>query len=286
MVSSEKIGKALTIAGSDSGGGAGIQADLKTFTSLKVFGTSVITALTAQNTVGVQNIHSVHTDFIGSQFDSIMSDIGTDSAKTGMLSSIDVIEKVAEKVKQHKITKLVVDPVMVATSGPKLLNDDAIATLVEKILPLAFVLTPNLPEAEILSGMSIRTLADVRLAAEKLYAITKNYVLVKGGHCPYDADENHIEEEGDILAKGKWTIDVGYDGKEFYYFKNEFIPSIHTHGSGCTLSAAIAAFLARGEDVNTAVGKAIKYVNRAIYNGFPVGKGNGPLNHFHNEIEL
>ncbi|RMF83643.1 MAG: bifunctional hydroxymethylpyrimidine kinase/phosphomethylpyrimidine kinase, partial [Nitrospinota bacterium] len=222
---------AMTVAGSDSGGGAGIQADLKTFAMLGVFGTSALTALTAQNTQGVQGIHDVPPEFVGSQIDSIVTDIGVDAMKTGMLSNAAIIEMVAAKITEYRIEKVVVDPVMVATSGDMLLQPEARETLRTRLLPLAYLVTPNLAEAEVLSGQKIKTLEEMKAAARQIHRSGAQRVLIKGGHFPEKA------------------VDLLYDGKEFRTFERPHIDTPHTHGTGCILSAAIAAELAKGAGV-------------------------------------
>lgn len=250
--------RALTIAGSDSGGGAGIQADLKTFAALGVFGTSAITSVTAQNTVGVQGVHDLPPEFVGRQIDSILEDIAIDAAKTGMLSSAAIIGVVAEKIRTHRIEQLVVDPVMVAKSGAPLLQPDAVKALVERLLPLALVATPNVPEAEALSGLSISGLDGMREAARQIHALGPRYVVVKGGH-----------------LRGR-AIDLLFDGDAFTDFDAERIDTPHTHGTGCVFSAAIAAGLAKGSRVPEALAAAKSFVTAAIRHGFRLGKGYGP----------
>ncbi len=254
------IPRALTIAGSDSGGGAGIQADLKTFSALGVFGMSALTALTAQNTTGVFAVHEVPPEVVAAQIDAVVEDIGVDAAKTGMLSSAPIIEAVADRVRHHRIGNLVVDPVMVAKSGAPLLRPEAQEALRREILPLATVLTPNLPEAEALLGRAIRDLAGMREAARALRDLGPRAVLVKGGHLQGDA------------------VDVFYDGEEFEELRAPRVPSPHTHGTGCVLSAAIAASLSRGLPVQEAVRRGKEFVTEAIRHGLPLGKGVGPCN--------
>lgn len=256
-----KIPKALTIAGSDSGGGAGIQADLKTFTALGVYGLSVLTALTAQNTLGVQGVHEVPTDFIALQLDSVLGDIGTDAAKTGMLSSTPIIRTVSEKIRQYCIKKLVVDPVMVAKSGDPLLKEEAQGTLIRELLPLALVVTPNLPEAGVLAGMRVKTLNEMEEAVRRIGALGPRYVLVKGGHLTGPA------------------VDLLWDGKVLERFEAERIQTPHTHGTGCTYSAAIAAYLARGLAVSQAVRRAKAYLTAALREALAIGRGIGSLKH-------
>jgi hydroxymethylpyrimidine/phosphomethylpyrimidine kinase len=251
----------LTIAGSDSGGGAGIQADLKTITVLGGFGMSVITALTAQNTLGVHGIHDVPPEFIAAQFDAVAGDIGVDAAKTGMLATSEVIRTVTGKVRQYGIAKLVVDPVMVAKGGASLIREEAKKTLITELIPLAFVLTPNIPEAEDLSGIRIVTLDDMKKAARIIRGLGVRYVVVKGGHLSGDA------------------VDLLYDGNEFREFASPRIVTADTHGTGCTYSAAIATALGFGKDVPTAVKEAKRYITAAVRYAWRVGGGHGPTNH-------
>ncbi len=255
--------KALTIAGSDSGGGAGIQADLKTFSALGCYGMSAITAITAQNTLGVFDVQEISTKVIGAQIDAVVTDIGVDGVKTGMLSSSDIIEVVASKIKEHKIYPLVIDPVMVAKSGDSLLAKEAISALQELLLPLATLLTPNIPEAEILTGTTIKSEEDMKQAAEILYKSGCEAVLIKGGHFRGDA------------------TDILYDGKRYYTLTAKRINQKHTHGTGCTLSAAITSFLAQKKELLEAVKKGKEYLTEALSHGMPIGKGIGPVNHFY-----
>jgi hydroxymethylpyrimidine/phosphomethylpyrimidine kinase len=253
---------ALTIAGSDSSGGAGIQADLKTFAAFGVYGASVITALTAQNTVGVRAIAEVSPDFIAQQIDAVIEDLEVGAAKTGMLARVPVIEAVAERLRAHPLPYLVVDPVMVSTSGDALLEPEATACLREQIIPLATLLTPNLREAEVLTGRPVTNPAQMRDAARALLDTGAHAVLVKGGHLSGDA------------------IDVLYDGREFREYSAPQIVTRNTHGTGCTLSAAITACLARGFSLDEAVAAAKRYVTRAISTAPGIGHGAGPVNHF------
>ncbi len=260
---------ALTIAGSDSGGGAGIQADLKTFAAHGVFGTSVITAITAQNTRGVSGVLEVSPEMIGAQFDAVCSDFGIRAAKTGMLGSSAIIEIVAEKIAQWKIEKLVVDPVMIAKSGDALLREDAIQSLIENILPLAHIVTPNLPEAEVLCGEKIFDDTNrnhvARLIWEKgARGGREFYVIIKGGHAENTTD----------------SIDVLFDGHSFQEYSAPRIDSQNTHGTGCTFSAAICAHLAQGRSTPDAVAAAKKYISAAIAQAPQLGSGHGPLQHF------
>ncbi|HKW92825.1 MAG TPA: bifunctional hydroxymethylpyrimidine kinase/phosphomethylpyrimidine kinase [Methylomirabilota bacterium] len=256
------IPKALTIAGSDSGGGAGIQADLKTFSAFRVFGMSVITAVTAQNSLGVQGVENLPPAFVALQLRSVLSDFGADAAKCGMLSTAPIIEAVAAELRNHKIEKLVVDPVMVAKSGDTLLQADARNVLVDSILPLALVVTPNLPEAEVLAGIPVTQREDMEEAARRIHALGPRYVLIKGGHLKGDA------------------VDVLWNGREATEFRTPRVDSSNTHGTGCTLSAAIAAGLARGQALGDSIRSAKAYVTRAIREGFQAGRGVGQLRHF------
>jgi hydroxymethylpyrimidine kinase/phosphomethylpyrimidine kinase len=250
----------LTIAGSDSGGGAGIQADLKAITLLGGYGMSVITALTAQNTVGVQGIYEIPAQFIGRQIDSVLSDIGTDAIKTGMLGNQEIIEVVSKKIKQYKVKKVVVDPVMISKSGAYLLRKDAQDAFIKKLIPLAWVVTPNLKEASVLAGLEVNSLEGMKKAAHRIYELGAKHVVVKGGH-----------------LKGL-AIDLLFDGKIFKELGGPRVDSKNTHGTGCTFASAIATLLARGESVLEAVRKAKTFVTMAIQASFSVGKGTGPTN--------
>ena len=249
---------ALTIAGSDSGGGAGIQADLKTFTALEVFGTSVITSVTAQNTRGVSDIYDLPAYIVGRQIDAVCSDLPVAAAKTGMLSNVEIIEHVAKKAVEHGIPNLVVDPVMVAKSGDSLLMPEAVRTLVERLFPLATVITPNRPEAEILLGKRLRSMADVVEAARALKRMGPKSVLVKGGH-----------------GRGR-AVDIFFDGRSVTELVSERIDQPNTHGTGCILAAATAAHLARGASLAEAVNRAKRFVTEAIRHGLAIGGGTGP----------
>ena len=257
--------RALTIAGSDSGGGAGVQADLKTFAAHGVFGMSAITAVTAQNTVGVQGVFELPADFVGLQIDSVMGDLGTDAVKTGMLANADIIDAVAAKLAEYRVGTLVVDPVMVAKGGDPLLKPEAKDCLVKSLLPLAAVLTPNLPEAEALCGFEIRSLDDMRRAARAIRAMGPRAVVVKGGH----------------LEGSRESVDLLFDGRAFEDFSAPRYESRNTHGTGCTFASAIAADLALGLPLSEAVRAAKGYVSaiiRASAN-LGLGKGHGPMNH-------
>jgi len=259
----ERVRTALTIAGSDSGGGAGIQADLKTFSALGVFGTSALTAITAQNTVGVMAVFELPPDLVAAQIDAVVTDIGVDAAKTGMIANSELIRVVAAKIREHGIATLVVDPVMVATSGDRLLGEEAVGALREELLPLATVVTPNLPEAGVLLGREVSTLAEMRDAARAIVGLGARSAIVKGGHLDGDA------------------VDVFYDGERFTDLPAKRIATTSTHGTGCTLSSAIAALLARDASLDEAVGGAKAYVTAAIERAFPLGHGHGPVHHFH-----
>jgi hydroxymethylpyrimidine/phosphomethylpyrimidine kinase len=256
-----KLPVALTIAGSDSGGGAGIQADLKTFAAFGVHGTSAITAVTAQNTVMVSAIHEVPIRVIRAQIDAVVADIGVQAAKTGMLASAEIIEAVAAAIREHGITNLVVDPVMVAKGGARLLHSNAIASLYRYLLPLAAVLTPNIPEAEVLLGRTLATIDDRRQAARDLVALGPRAAVVKGGH---SADTQ--------------AVDIYWDGSELVELAGRRIDTKNTHGSGCVFSAAIAAGLAKGHEPLEAVRAAKVFINGAIEHSLELGKGHGPVN--------
>lgn len=253
--------RALTIAGSDSSGGAGIQADLKTFSAFGVFGASAITAVTAQNTCEVRAIHPVPAERVAEQVELVLSDIGADAIKTGMLFSREIVLAVVEVLEKYELKHLVVDPVMIAKSGAVLLDQDASDALATRLLPLCEVLTPNIPEAEALTGRRIEGKDDMRRAAEDLFALGPRNILIKGGH----------------LSGG--IVDILYDGQKWFEFESKRIESTHTHGTGCTLSAALAAGLALGLDPPEAVETARDYVYRAIQEAPQFGSGAGPLNH-------
>lgn len=253
---------ALTIAGSDSSGGAGIQADLKTMLANHVYGMSAITALTAQNTTGVTAIMEVTPEFLAEQLDSIFTDIRPDAVKTGMVSSSQLIEIIADKLREYEAVNIVVDPVMVATSGAKLICDDAMETLKKKLLTLATVITPNIPEGEVLAGMKITSKEDMVTAAEKISNTYGSSVLLKGGHSLNDANDLLVEP-----------------GKEPVWFKGRRIANSNTHGTGCTLSSAIASNLAKGKSLEEAVKGAKNYISGALAAGLDLGKGSGPMDH-------
>ena len=252
---------ALTIAGSDSSGGAGIQADIKTMTANRVYAMSAITALTAQNTTGVTDIMEVTPKFLAEQLDSIFTDIHPDAIKTGMVSSSELIETIAEKLTEYHAKNIVVDPVMVATSGARLISEDAISTLKSKLLPLATVITPNIPEAEVLAEMEIRSEKDMVEAAKKINEMYHCAVLCKGGHSLNDANDL-------LYQNGKAT-----------WFRGKRINNPNTHGTGCTLSSAIASNLAKGYSLEESIHRAKEYISGALAAILDLGKGSGPMDH-------
>lgn len=254
---------ALTIAGSDSGGGAGIQADLKTFHAFGVYGTSAITAITVQNTLGVTGIHPIPLETVRGQIDAVASDLPPASVKTGMLATVPLVETVARAIREHGLVNLVVDPVMVATSGDRLLETDAEEAIARFLLPLAALVTPNLHEARILTGLPVEGEEGMEAAARQLVERGAAAALVKGGH----------------LGGGE-AVDLLFDGKQVHRWRRPRILTRHTHGTGCTLSAAVAAGLAQGLDTEGSVASAIDYVARAIRTAPGLGRGNGPVNHF------
>ncbi|MDD5452593.1 MAG: bifunctional hydroxymethylpyrimidine kinase/phosphomethylpyrimidine kinase [Desulfovibrionales bacterium] len=250
----------LTVAGSDPGGGAGIQADLKTIAVLGGYGLSVITALTAQNTRGVQAVHPVPPDFVAAQMKSILSDIGADAVKTGMLANAGIISAVAARLKSCRIRKIVVDPVLLAGGGEALMEPAALPALKAELLPLAYVVTPNLAEAEVLSGLKVKRVADMEKAARAIAGLGPVNVLIKGGHLADD------------------PVDVLFDGEGIYHFRAERVPGENKHGTGCAFSAALATFLAQGYELVDAVARAKSFVTLAIRSSFPIGRGAWPAN--------
>ncbi|MDO4731140.1 MAG: bifunctional hydroxymethylpyrimidine kinase/phosphomethylpyrimidine kinase [Clostridia bacterium] len=255
---------ALSIAGSDSCGGAGIQADIKTMTSNGVYAMSVITALTAQNTTGVRSISEVSAEFLKEQLDAVFEDIFPDAVKIGMVSSSELINVIAERLKYYNAENIVLDPVMVSTSGSALMKTDAVKTMIDKLFPIATIITPNIPEAEVLSGMKIKNKEDIESAAK---IIAKNYncaVLLKGGHS--------VDDANDLL----------YLNHKCHYIKGKRINNPNTHGTGCTLSSAIAANLAKGFDLTESVKRAKDYISGALSYMLDLGKGSGPINHAFN----
>jgi hydroxymethylpyrimidine/phosphomethylpyrimidine kinase len=256
--------KALTIAGSDSGGGAGIQADLKTFQELQVFGMSAITAVTAQNTLGVHGVFPMSPAAVAQQIEAVGSDLGVDAVKTGMLFSSDIIIATAEQIKRFGWRHLVVDPVMIAKGGASLLQQEAVRALREHLLPLSEIVTPNIPEAEVLAGMPIRILEDKKEAAKRIASFGAANVIIKGGH----------ESGSDDV------LDLFYDGVGFTSVKGKKIQTAHTHGTGCTFSAALTAELAKGAGVHEAVQTAKAFIQAAIEDSLEIGGGHGPTNHW------
>lgn len=255
--------KVLCIAGSDCSGGAGIQADLKTFSAHGVFGMSVVVSVVAENTSRVIDIQDITPDMIKKQIDAVFEDIEVDAVKVGMLSSPACMEAVAEKLAQYQPENVVIDPVMYAKNGCALMDPSAVDTLIQLIIPLADVLTPNIPEAEKIADMRISSVADMEAAAKKIYAMGCKAVVIKGGHAAGSA------------------LDVLFDGKEFHHFETPRIDTKNTHGTGCTFSSAIASQLANGLSVKDAVSKAKRYVTVAIEHSLAIGKGNGPTHHFY-----
>lgn len=258
-----RIRKALTIAGSDSGAGAGIQADLKTFAALGVYGTSALTAVTAQNTRGVSKVLALAPEIVTAQIEAVIADIGADALKTGMLANAAIIASVAEAVEKYRLRNLVVDPVMVATSGDLLIKKNAVAALRALLIPLAIVVTPNIAEAEELTGMTLSKREDFSEAARQIVQMGARSVIIKGGHRVGPA------------------LDLFYDGRSFRQLHARRIRTKNTHGTGCTFSAAIAAYLAKGEKLESAVVLAKKYITSAIAEAFRVGSGHGPVHHFY-----
>ena len=254
----------LTIAGSDSGGGAGIQADIKAMSANGVFAMSAITAVTAQNTEEVTDVFELPLSIIAAQIDAVFDDFDVAAVKTGMLSSVEIVKIVAKLLKPQNVTNLVVDPVMIAKSGHRLLKPDAVEALMHELIPLALVVTPNIHEAQQLSGIEIKTLNDARRAAKIIHRLGCRHVLIKGGHLLEDR-----------------ATDLLYDGRFFELFKSEFIDTPHTHGTGCTFASAIAAHLALGKPLTQAVTAAKAYLTEAIRHGLSIGHGKGPTNHFY-----
>jgi hydroxymethylpyrimidine/phosphomethylpyrimidine kinase len=268
---SKEYARVLTIAGSDSGGGAGIQADLKTISALGCYGMSVITALTAQNTVAVTAIHEVPAQFVGDQIKAVLDDIGVDAVKIGMLQSPEVIREVAGQLKNYQVSRIILDPVMVAKSGDKLLRDDAVEALKSELIPLAEIITPNLPEAMVLTGMPVSEIEEMEPAAVRLLKFGPKAVLLKGGHLSGRKGADCL-----VFRNGKQTNTL--------FLEFERIDTVNTHGTGCTLSSAIAAYRARNYSIPDAVERARGYIYQAITAGkdHVLGAGHGPVMHFYN----
>jgi len=254
----------LTIAGSDSGGGAGIQADIKAMSACGVFAMSAITSITAQNTTEVVSVYDLPTSVIEDQIDAVFSDFDVAAVKTGMLSSADIVSTVSQKIMQHQVKRLIVDPVMVSKSGHHLLQTDAVDILKTRLLPLALLVTPNIYEAELLAGETIRTLAEARQAAKTIHKLGCRYVLIKGGHL--------LERPG---------TDLLFDGRFFRMYPGEWIDTPHTHGTGCTYASAITSSIAKGKPLPEAIETAKTYLTQAIRHGLPIGHGHGPTDHFY-----
>ena len=254
---------ALTIAGSDSGGGAGIQADLKTFHAFGVFGTSALTAITVQNTLGVSAVHAVPLDIVAGQIAAVVEDLRPSSCKSGMLATRALVRTVATALRAHQLTRYVLDPVMVATSGDRLLDKDGEEAILRELVPLALLVTPNLDEASILTGFTVNDVPAMERAARGLVEAGARAALIKGGH-----------------LSGNWIVDVLYDGTELRTYSRPRLETRNTHGTGCTLSAAVTAGLARGASLLSAVEHALDFVHRAMMSAPNLGRGNGPLNHF------
>jgi hydroxymethylpyrimidine/phosphomethylpyrimidine kinase len=265
---SMQIPRALTIAGSDSGGGAGIQADLKTFAALGVYGMTAVTAVTAQNSLGVESVVELDPEIISQQIHAVVSDIGVDAVKTGMLANAAIVSRVARELARLELKNLVVDPVMVAKGGHRLLRPDAVAAVKHELLPLAMLVTPNIEEAEVLTNRQIRDLEGMREAAVRIQELGPRQVLITGGHLPGS------------------PVDLYYEGHNFGEYATERIDTPHTHGSGCTLASAVTAGLARGLPLEEAIRQAREFVNGAIRHGLALGKGHGPLHHFHELYRL
>jgi len=259
------IGRALTIAGSDSGGGAGIQADLKTFQELQVYGMTAITAITAQNTLGIQAVYPMSPEAVQQQIEAVGSDIGVDAVKTGMLFSSEIIRVVSDQVCRFGWKHVVVDPVMIAKGGSTLLQAEALRSLRAELIPLSYVVTPNIPEAEAITGLPIRNMEHRQEACKALFQMGTRHVILKGGH-----DE----------SSGNQVVDLFYDGSHFTEFAGQRVNTRHTHGTGCTFAAALTAELAKGTDILQAVSIAKSFIQAAIVHSLGIGHGQGPTNHF------
>ena len=261
-----RVPSVLTIAGSDSGAGAGIQADLKTFAAMGVFGTTAITAITAQNTLGVQDVLALPPELVAAQIDAVVSDIGADVVKTGMLANAAIVDVVVAKVAEHKLDSLVVDPVMVSSSGDRLFEDDAVEAIRERLLPLATIITPNLRAAEVLLDRKLTSWEEIRAGVEELVAMGAGAAIIKGGH-PVEGSEGA-------------ATDLLFDSEGLREYTTTRIESNNTHGTGCTFASAIAAALARGTNLRGSVAMAKAFVTKALQSAYPVGEGQGPVHHF------
>lgn len=265
----KKYSRVLAIAGSDSGGGAGIQADIKAISATGSYAASAITAVTVQNTIGVQDVFPVPADIISAQINAVLSDIGADAIKIGMLHNRECVRCVYSSLMENKAERIVLDPVMVSTSGHRLLKSDAVEELMDKLIPVATLITPNIPEAQVLSGENVETVGDMKRVARLLSAGRRTSVLVKGGH-----------------LTGERSVDILFDAltESFVEFESQRTDTVNTHGTGCTLSSAIASYLAQGRNLVDAVGLAKRYITLAIESGagFSIGNGHGPVNHFFN----
>ena len=265
LLQARKTPVGLTIAGSDSGGCAGIQADLRTFSSFGVHGMSAITSVTAQNTRKVRGVSHISPSFVGLQIEAVLDDIGADAVKTGMLPTSDIISEVARQLSRYRMNRIVVDPVMVSTGGDPLIDEEAIVTLKEQLLPIALIITPNLHEAEVLVGRRILTESDLEDAAVALHDLGPDSIIIKGGHS---------SDEGS-------STDLFFDGQTIHRLRAPRLKSQNTHGGGCTFAAAIAAGLAMGINLDNSVRRAKEFVTKAIEHSYPLGHGSGPLNHFY-----
>ena len=262
----------LCVGGSDSSGGAGIQADLKAVSASGCYGMSVITAVTVQNTLGVQSIHPVPQKYILAQLDCVLRDIGADAVKTGMLLTVGAIEAVVQKVKEYRLEKLIVDPVMIAKGGHSLMRDKAKVALIKKLLPLAFVVTPNIPEAEVIAQCKIEGIDGMKKAAALIQRLGVKNIVIKGGHLR--------------AAKKSGAVDILYDGKNYYEYSSPWIATKDTHGTGCTYASSLMAALACGKNIIDAVAQAKVMVTKAIENSIRLGKGHGPVNVMGKEIMM
>ncbi len=257
--------KALTIAGSDSCCGAGVQADLKTINALGAYGTCVITAVTAQNTLGVSSIYEIPAAFVGQQIDAVISDIGVDALKTGMLTNEKVVEIVSDKIRRHKLKNLVVDPIITSHYGERLLTTNGVKKLISNLIPLSYLVTPNIPEAAILTDRKIKSFADMKDAAKIMYDQGAKNVLIKGGHITNDENEDYVFEDK--------ATDILYDGKSFEFFEEKRIKTVNIHGTGCIYSAAIATELTKGNDLINSITNAKKFVTEILKKPLTLGKG-------------